>query len=391
MNESRIMVFSAVIATIIAGASIIQSFYATALLSNEIEALRTEIESLTERLELIEDTIGLHELVKEKQLIEAAKAEGKVVLYCTMDPEYKEPFAAAFNAKYPFIKLEVWEGDSSEILEKFRAELASGNRIGDLMLCIDTATMEIIREEGSLEYEKLDLPPGTLDGYGPGMIDSVYPDDPETVTAQLIGPCVIFYNTELVKPEDVPKSYQDLLDPKWKGQKICIEDRLRRGGGGTNDWMIAMLEKGILTVDYFRELAKQEPVFQRGHTAAARLLAAGEFPILLNYFAYKIDMFEAKDAPIDWVRMEGVPRFTSSNSIAIIKNAPHPNAAKLFARWILSTEGQRALRDAGMIPARIDILPLNRELGGVDLFVLKKEWAEKREEYTEVMAEIFGS
>ncbi|MFC1815208.1 ABC transporter substrate-binding protein, partial [Thermodesulfobacteriota bacterium] len=139
------------------------------------------------------------------------------------------------------------------------------------------------------------------------------------------------YNTNLVSPQDVPQSWEDLLDPKWKG-RINVEPRMQYWIYATAYWGEAKI------VDYLRKLSKQNPIFVRGDTQSATLLAAGEFPITVSAFFHRALIMKDKGAPVDWIPL-GMPVIDKSSIYSIMRHAPHPNVAKLFLRWWMSPDG----------------------------------------------------
>jgi iron(III) transport system substrate-binding protein len=158
---------------------------------------------------------------------------------------------------------------------------------------------------------------------------------------------VLGYNTKLVNKEDVPKTYEELLAPKWKGRKISIDDSaygllagLMRAWGK---------EKAV---EYFKKLAAQDPVVQRGNTNRVQLTMAGEFPLIIAY-APTIQRETSKGHPMDWVPLEPVP--VQVNPMMLAAKAPHPNAGKLFIDFLLSKEGQKMLVGFRRIPVREDV------------------------------------
>ena len=145
------------------------------------------------------------------------------------------------------------------------------------------------------------------------------------------------YNTNLVKKADLPKTFADLLDPKWKG-KIALE-------ADDSDWFAALVgalgeEKGL---KLFRDIAATNGFsVRKGHTLLTNLVSAGEVPLALTVFNYTAEQFKKKGAPIDWFAMP--PIVSMPNSIAIAANAPRPNAAILFFDFMLS-DAQNILVD----------------------------------------------
>jgi len=160
-------------------------------------------------------------------------------------------------------------------------------------------------------------------------------------------PNVIGYNTRMVKRNEVPRLDEDLLNPKWKG-KIGMDHtkpewfawKLKRMGE----------EKGIA---YMKKLGAQELRLYAGLTIITNLLAAGEFPLVLNTYVHNAEDAKRKGAPVDWVAQE--PVFTKFQPIGVGARAAHPNAAKLFVDFMLSEDGQKIIASFGRVPTRIGV------------------------------------
>jgi len=174
-------------------------------------------------------------------------------------------------------------------------------------------------------------------------------DDDGYWAAYYVNPFVLGYNTNLVKKDEVPKSYEQLLDPKWKGKKISIDDSAYGLLAGLiREWG---KEKAVA---YFKKLAAQDPVVMRGNTNRVQLAMAGEYPLIIAY-APTIQRETSLGHPMDWVPLEPVP--VQVNPIMLAAKAPHPNAGKLLVDFLLSKEGQKMLVGFRRIPVREDIDP----------------------------------
>jgi ABC-type Fe3+ transport system substrate-binding protein len=145
----------------------------------------------------------------------------------------------------------------------------------------------------------------------------------------------IAYNASMINAGDIPKTWSDLLDPKWKG-KIIVEARAKPFGYLGLAWGKEKM------LDYLKQLKTQELIYAKGGTTVATLLVAGQAPIGVGTYAYKIDMFRLqKKAPVDWVASDvlGASQF----SLATLKGAQHPAAAQLWAAWLGSPDGLKAM------------------------------------------------
>jgi iron(III) transport system substrate-binding protein len=169
--------------------------------------------------------------------------------------------------------------------------------------------------------------------------------DPEAYWAAVyIMPNVIGYNTKMVKRSEVPRTNQDLLDPKWKG-KIGMDPTKPEWFA----WMLKQMgdEKGL---SYMKKLAGQELRLHPGLSLLTNLMASGEFPVALNTYLHTVEEIKRKGGPVDWVAQE--PVFTKFQPIEISAKAPHPNAAKLFVDFMLSLEGQKIIASFSRVPTR---------------------------------------
>jgi len=157
-------------------------------------------------------------------------------------------------------------------------------------------------------------------------------------------PIVLGYNTNLVKRAEAPKSYEDLLQPKWKGNMFLDDEAY--------EWFAVLLkhfgrEKGL---QYMKNLAKQDLRMVRGRTAQSQLLAAGERPLAIALSGHTVWELKTKGAPLEGVILD--PYFAQANKLMLARHAPHPYAAALFIDWSLSEEGQSMITTFGRVVAR---------------------------------------
>jgi iron(III) transport system substrate-binding protein len=238
---------------------------------------------------------------------------------------------SAFEAKYG-VKAKVWRSGSEKILQRGLLE-AKANRFE-----VD------VFETNSPETEVLSREKVLIAGNSPflnELIPQAIPSHKEWIATRLnIFTCA--YNTKLVKKEELPKTYQDLLDPKWKG-KLSVE-------ADDSDWLAETVmkmgeEKGLAL---FREIARKNAVsVRKGHTLLSNLVASGEVPLALTVYNYKIEQMKNSGAPIDWFALD--PTIARPNANGVARNAPHPHAALLFQDFEL-TEGQQILGKRDFIP-----------------------------------------
>ncbi|MBV8921563.1 MAG: extracellular solute-binding protein [Bradyrhizobium sp.] len=266
-------------------------------------------------------------------VVDAAKKEGKVVVYdMALGAPYFLAVLKSFEAKYG-IPVESLDLRASELAERIRTEQSAGRFLGDVEI-ITTTMIEEQRQNGEF-IEKLPAIPNAANLRPPfKMSDYSVP--------AFVQPMGILINTRLVKDQDVPESWSDLTNPKWQG-KILSDDMRPLGSGNT---MFAILEHQM-GAEFNEKLAGQKPVFSRDMRNDARRVARGEYAIYVpQIFAFTSDL---KGLPVKLViPKEGAPY--AEMDLAVLKNAPHPNAARLFIQHFLSMESQLIYANAWMPP-----------------------------------------
>jgi iron(III) transport system substrate-binding protein len=264
------------------------------------------------------------------QLIEAATKEGKVVLYTAMELKTAQALAKNFEKKYPGIAVQVERTGSERIFQRVSQERAANIYSVDVLDSTDQAQFITWKKQGVLEpfvpAEALKFPADQRDP------DGAY----NSVRFTLIP---IAYNTNMVKPEDAPKSFADLLDPKWSGKMV----KAHPSYSGALVTSTFQTEKAI-GWGYFEKLGKQKVLQVQSSTEPPKKLALGERAVAADGLEYVHIQLKEGGAPIEIVYpTEGTPFVPSCE--AIVKNAPHPNAAKLFISYVVSRETQQYLVD----------------------------------------------
>jgi ABC-type Fe3+ transport system substrate-binding protein len=266
-------------------------------------------------------------------VVAAAKKEGKVVVYSmALGAPYYQAVLKSFEEKYG-IKVESLDLRASELAERVRTEQAAGRFLGDAEI-ITTTMIEEQRKTGDYIQNMGAVP--NVQNLRPPFKASDF-----SVPAY-VQPMGILINTRLVKPEDEPKSWNDLNAPKWKG-KILSDDMRPLGSGNT---MFAILQKNM-AADFNERLAQQKPVFSRDMRNDARRVARGEYPIYVpQVFAFASDL---KGLPVKVViPKEGAPY--AQMELALLRNASHPNAARLFVNHFLDQDSQLLYANGWMVP-----------------------------------------
>jgi iron(III) transport system substrate-binding protein len=270
------------------------------------------------------------------KLYPAAKQEGKLVLYGVGTPDLYEPVRAGFVSRFPGIELQGVDQRGRESREKIVAEQQSKNYVADVVISGTDTQAELV----SLGLTEAYLP-AEIGNAIPGLVPAGGAMSPRTLTIFTIA-----INTNLVPPDQEPKKWQDVLDPKWKG-KLAMDDPRGSGPGGT-----------ILSgVDYAygnefeQKLADQQPFFATQAGPIWTALNRGEYAIFLSGGHPDLISNRKAGAPVKQIRpAEGVGVTPIGQSL--LMNAPHPNAAKLWIEWSLSEEGQSLLAAQGYAVVR---------------------------------------
>jgi iron(III) transport system substrate-binding protein len=266
-------------------------------------------------------------------LIEAARKEGKVIYYTSVDLPLAEKIAKAFEARYPGIAVRVERTGAERLFQRIGQEYQSRIYAVDVVNSSDAAHFIVWRRDGIL------VP------FVPEEVAKLYPPehrDSEGLFASFrIGLSVIAYNTNLVKAEEAPKSFADLLDPKWAG-KIC---KAHPSYSGTIMTATFQLQRD-LGWDYLEKLAKQRIMQLQSASDPPKKLSLGERAIQADGNEYNLFQIKEGGGPVEPVyATEGTPLVVGPN--AIFKNAPNPNAARLFQSFCFSIECQQLISDVG--------------------------------------------
>lgn len=307
----------------------------------------------------------------EAELIEGAKQEGEFSYYTNLNVGESRPLLDAFEEKYPFIKAKLIRVGGTALAARILTEHRAGQNLWDAAGALLLYAQEILKVGLVAPYDSPERK----------FYRDEFKDKEGLWTAIVLNTSVMVYNTQTLKPEEYPKTYDDLLHPRFKGGKISMDTQLY-------EWFEGQLrirgeEQGM---EFMRKLAAQDPVFRRGRTAQAQAVIAGELPVAVEVYGHRAQEFKGAGAPLDWVAVEPVLIHPIGNLIN--KNAPHPNAARLFTDFVLSKEGQEKLRDEGRIPARSDVALDPPELldkdWKVDIVGLESNIEEARKRYSEV-------
>lgn len=272
-----------------------------------------------------------------ERIVAAAKKEGSLTLYTTIAEKDLPTVVKPFEARYG-VKVNVWRAGTDKVLQRTLAE-AAAKRYDVDAVHMGSPEMEALAREKVLQTVRSPsyrhLQPGSVPAHGQWA-------------ATLLSVWVQAYNTNVIRKEDLPRSYQDLLDPKWKG-KLGIEAK-------NQDWFASVVdimgggEKGLA---FFRELVARNGISPRkGHTLLTNMVVSGEVPLALTVYNYMPEQAKKKGAPIDWFALE--PAVARSNAIGVARHAPHPAAALLFHEYML-TEAQHYLTQMDYVPTNTQV------------------------------------
>jgi len=273
-----------------------------------------------------------------KAIEEGAKKEGRLNLYGSMREDEAKPVLDTFEKKYPGVKIDYFRSSDEKLASRILAEAKA-----------KTYNFDALISSGSWDVKNLGMTlkwsPPSASGINPDLLD---PDGMGTPV--YINTNVMQYNTRLVAKADVPKSYEDLTHPKWKG-KLCLED-------SDFEWFVGLQasmgkEKAL---DLFKRIAANQPAIRNGHGLLSDLVSAGECPVAVSNYGNQVARAQKKGAPTDFVAIN--PVVTLVVPAVVSKNGPHLNAAKLYVNWITSKEGQELIvKNGGRIPVRMDVDP----------------------------------
>jgi iron(III) transport system substrate-binding protein len=266
-------------------------------------------------------------------LIEAARREGKVVWYTSVDLPLAEKVAKAFEAKYPGVAVRVERSGAERVFQRIGQEYGSRIHAVDVVNSSDASHFIVWKREGWLAP------------YVPEDVATYYPPehrDPDGMFASFRAwLSVIGYNTTLVKPEEAPKSFADLLDPKWKGKIV----KAHPGYSGTILTATYQIARD-LGWSYLEKLSRQNVMQVQSSADPPKKLALGERAIMADGNEYNLFQLKEAGQPVEIVYpTEGAPLIVGPNGL--FKDAPNPNAARLLQSFMFSVEAQQFIVDVG--------------------------------------------
>jgi len=260
--------------------------------------------------------------------VDAAKKEGKVVVYGSVVPQAMDGLHQAFKKRYG-IDVEYWRGSSTQVSERALTEWRAGKPGFDIAEG-NRGVQLIMRNEGL--FQKF-VPPASE------KFPAQYKEKDGLITPWRVLPISILYNTELVKAADLPKTFDDLLNPKWSG-KISIPDPTRHTTTAQFLWNLEKF-KGDKWLDYVKALAKQKPILVESLAPVTTTIIKGEAVVGITYIKY----IKQYKGPVNYIPMDKY--LTDPNYLSLSAKSAHPNAAKLYIDFACSPEGQKEIAEDG--------------------------------------------
>jgi iron(III) transport system substrate-binding protein len=289
-------------------------------------------------------------------LIEAARQEAKVVFYSSMDLPVGEKLGKAFEAQHPGIAIQIERSGSERLFQRVAQEFSSNIHAADVINSSDASHFIPWKKSGWLAPFVSD----DIARYFPAE----YRDPDGMFATTRIWLSSIAYNTNLVKPEDAPRSFADLLDPKWAGKMV-------KGHPAYSGTIMTATFQMVreLGWEYFEKLARQRVMQVQSSTDPPKKLSLGERAVMADGNDYGVVLLKEAGQPVEPVYpSEGTP--TISGPTAIFASAPHPNAARLFQAWLHTRETQQFFIDFTAqysVHAQVTSKPGRRKISDIKL------------------------
>ncbi len=260
--------------------------------------------------------------------VDAAKKEGKLVIYGTVVPQVMKLIQSGFEAKYG-VKIEYWRADATKVIDRVLTEWRSGKPGFDV----------VIGARGPLALGKPEGVYAKFSPAGAANFPAKFKDKDGQLIAWRVTPVGILYNTETVRASDVPKSLDDLLDSKWQG-KLGMPDPSRHASTAQYLWNLQQV-KGEKWLDFVKGLGRQRPLLMESYSSVPSAIVRGEAWAGITYVQYTVQT----KGPIGFASIGQY--FADPSDVALSAKAANSNAAKLFIEYLCSVEGQRKVAETG--------------------------------------------
>ena len=309
----------------------------------------------------------------DSKWIAGAKKEKQLMIYGTMQIGDMDPILEKFRANCPFLKVEYFRAGGEKLAEKLYTEVKAGKYFSDVQLQSGVEMLQLKAQGLTTAYDSPQR----------AFIREGLKDKEGHWTAVYLSIEALGYNTQLIPKEQVPRTYEDLLNPRWKGNLGLDSSNV--------EWYIIQLhnmgeERGR---EFMKKLVRQDVGVRRGHTLGAQLLTAGEYSLLLDFRTNHFEKFKSEGAPVGIVALGPLIPIPPV-SIALSPKPPHPNAGKLFIDFLLSKEGQDLVKRVTQREvARADVAPTSalikeRGLKGTDWTPYIKRYREYETEFRDL-------
>ncbi len=310
---------------------------------------------------------------RTERLVAGARKEGLIEFYGSLPFTDSMPLIQRFRKHYPFIKVKYTRGGGTSLVNRVLTEHKAGRHNVDVLGARGVLNL-ILMKAGLVAKNMAPLRK---------QIRERFRDDEGYLASPFTYAVVVGYNTVNVPADKVPRSYYDLLDPRWKGQ-IALDRE-------AYDWLAGILdimgeEKGF---EFARKLAVQNLTLRRGHTLMTQLMAAGEVQIMVEAYHFRLQMFMDMGAPVDFVLLD--PTILKDPSgIWIARHAPHPHAAALLVDFLFSREGQQIYASQNRLVARKDMEWdfKGKKVPGIHI-ISSKKWGPRYNDLIKQFDEIF--
>jgi iron(III) transport system substrate-binding protein len=309
------------------------------------------------------------------QLVEGAKKEQRLVFYTTTDLPQTIQVVHHFVQKYPFLSVDLHPLEAEKLVKQVQAEARSGLSIWDVLIGGGGLLQPLLEESLVVSY-----PSPQREAVSDALNDSE-----GFWSGYYINPYVLGYNTTLLREEEIPRSYDALLDPRWKGNQIAIDSEAH----GLL-WGLAEAWGRDKAVAYIERLADQQPVVGGTSIAVVDSMHTGNVPMVIARAPVIQGYKKTLRRPIDWIFLE--PIVAKIDAVMLSSRSPHPNVARLFVDFVLSKEGQSALASVQQVPVRRDIEPQRQDaFRGHKWFLERPDKHVDFQETVRMFREIFGS
>jgi len=309
-------------------------------------------------------------------LEDAAKQEGKVVVYGSMENQNMDAIAKAFTQRYG-VSVDYWRGSSNRVVDRALTEFRSGRPLFDVVLT-NRGPMRLLKKEGVfakyLSPQNANFPASMKD-----------PDNILSPSYRIVIVGII-YNTKLVKPEEAPKALEDFLNPKWRGKWSIPDSTIHFT---TGQWL-RNLEK-LYGADWFsfvRKLAETRPLLVEDFMSSTRKVISGEALAGISLIKHAF-IFSKRGAPLEWVRLPTM--LAEGHNAGISVKAPHPSAAKLFENFLISREGVEVMAKEGEFVTAKGIYPPIKDVEKINAVMYDELSSEEFAKWIEKFRTLFVS